>query len=107
MQNHELWVELRIDQPSYLVLCGNYGEKIHRAFNLSRQGVRWRFQRIMEMYIASFETILFVEKILGSELRHDAVTISRQRYELNQRQAHTFFESADNLRRPKGPDREG
>ena len=101
MQDHELWVERRLDSPGYLVLCGNYGQKIHGAFGQSRQGVRWRFQRVMEMYIASFETILFIEKILGSDLRRDATAISRQRYELRQRNAADDFVGADALPRDR------
>jgi len=30
-----------------MVLRGTYGEKIHRAFRMSRQGVRWRFWRVL------------------------------------------------------------
>ena len=89
------WSQRRMNQPDDLVLCGNYGEKIHRRFRMTRQGVRWRFQRIMDMYISSFESILFVEKHLGSQLRHDAVAISRQRYELRQRVPTATFQRAD------------
>ena len=99
MQDHELWVDRRMNCPDELVLCGNYGEKIHRRFRVSRQGVRWRFQRIMDMYISSFETILFIEKILGPRLRDDAIAISRQRYEMRHRLPHATFQRANAVER--------
>ena len=69
-----------------MVLKGTYGEKIHRTFGMTRQGVRWRFQRVMgDMYVSAFETILFIEKIFGTELREYAMRISKERYELRQK----------------------
>ena len=60
MESKELWVELKPDNPSYMVLKGTYGEKIHRTFHMSRQGVRWRFYRLFnQIYVEAFETILF------------------------------------------------
>ena len=83
-------VELRPGDPSRMVLKGTYGEKIHDAFGVTRQGVRWRFQHIFsEMYCRAFETILFIEKNFGTQLRDYAIRISRERYtlrdELNRR----------------------
>jgi len=59
----DLWVELKPDQPSYMVLRGTYGEKIHSAFHMTRQGVRWRFFRLLnDIYVSAFETVLFIER---------------------------------------------
>ena len=46
MESMDLWVELTPGRPSYMVLRGTYGEKIHKTFRITRQGVRWRFQRL-------------------------------------------------------------
>jgi hypothetical protein len=98
MESHDLSVELRAGQPSYLVLRGTYGDKVHEAFGMSRQGVRWRFQRLLgDVYVSAFESILFVEKTLGSQLRDHAVRISQERYELRQRLREAGFQSADSL----------
>lgn len=83
MQSHDLSVELKIDRPSYMVLRGTYGDKINRAFRMTRQGVRWRFQRIFnDVYVSAFSTILLIEKTFGPELREHAIRISKERYEL-------------------------
>ena len=98
MESKELWVELRPGRPSYLVLRGTYGDKTHQAFRMSRQGVRWRFQRLLgDVYVSAFETILFVERTFGPQLREHAVRISQERYELRQRLHETGFQSADTL----------
>ena len=95
MEWHELQVELRPGKPSYMVLRGTYGDHIDKAFHMTRQGVRWRFQRLADAYIASFETILFFERTLGSQLRQHAVRISRERHELRQQVTANGFQSAD------------
>jgi len=75
-----------------MVLRGTYGEKIHRVFRMSRQGVRWRFQRLMNhLYVSSFELILMIETTFGTQLRDHAIRISRERHALRQEVA---FESA-------------
>lgn len=81
----DLRVELKLSDPSYMILKGTYGEKIYKAFRMTRQGVRWRFQRLFcQVYVEAFETILMIEKIFGTELREYAVRISKERYELRQ-----------------------
>ena len=98
MDAKDLWVDLRIDQPSYMVLRGTYGDKLHAAFRLSRQGVRWRFQRLFnDIYVSAFETILFVETTFGPALRDNAIRISRERYALRQRAPRAEFQSAADL----------
>ncbi len=68
-----------------MVLKGTYGRKIHEAFGITRQGVRWRFQHLFgAAYVEAFETVLFIEKTFGTELREHALRISRERYALRQ-----------------------
>ena len=96
MESRDLWVELKPDQPSRMVLRGTYGERVHKAFRMSRQGVRWRFWRLFnDIYVSAFETILFVEKVFRTELREHAIRISRERYAL--RQEAISFQTADAL----------
>ena len=83
METKNLWVELKLDNPSRMILKGTYGEKIHKTFGVTRQGVRWRFHHIFsDAYISAFETILAIEKIFGTQLREYAVHISREKYAL-------------------------
>jgi len=56
MDSKDLWVELKPGEPSRMVLCGTYGEKIHKSFRMTRQGVRWRFQHLFgDIYIKAFD----------------------------------------------------
>lgn len=81
-----------------MVLRGTYGDRINQAFRMTRQGVRWRFQRLFnDVYISAFSTILFVEKTFGPQLREHAIRISKERYELRQRITENGFQSADSL----------
>jgi len=98
MDSKDLWVELKPDRPSHMVLKGTYGEKIHKAFRMSRQGVRWRFWRLFnEIYVETFCTILFIEKVFGTQLREHAIRISKERYAFRQKIAKSGFQSADSL----------
>lgn len=98
MELKDLSVELRPGKPSYLVLKGTYGEKVHQAFRMSRQGVRWRFHRVFsEMYVSAFETILFIERSFGTELREHAIRISKERHAERQRWRESGLQSADSL----------
>ena len=93
-----MWVELRPGRPSYMVLKGTYGEKIHKTFRMSRQGVRWRFQRLFNhVYVEAFEIILMIEKTFGTQLREYAIRISRERYEVRREAMRKGFQSADEL----------
>jgi len=105
MESKDLWVELQPDEPSYMVLRGTYGQRIHQAFHMSRQGVRWWFRHLFnEMYVSAFETILFIEKAFGTELREHAIRISKERYALRQEAQQSGFHSADSLLfRRQGP----
>ncbi len=82
------------NKPSYMVLKGTYGEKIHKTFRMTRQGVRWRFQRLFNhVYVKAFETILIIEKTFGTQLRDYAVRVSRERYGLRGEILSNGFES--------------
>ena len=95
MDTKNLWVELKLDSPSRMILKGTYGEKIHKTFGVTRQGVRWRFQHIFgSAYIAAFETILTIEKIFGTQLREYAIKISKEKYALKQEALNKRFQTA-------------
>jgi hypothetical protein len=98
MESKDLWVELKPGRPSYMVLKGTYGEKIHTTFRMTRQGVRWRFQRLFcQIYVEAFETILMIEKIFGTELREYAVRIGKERYALRQEIMNKGFQTAEDV----------
>lgn len=83
LEENDLRVELRDDGLKHFVLRQNYGSHIEGHFSLSRQGVRWRFQRLLnEIYVAAYETILFIESCLGVDLRRHAMTIAKERAEM-------------------------
>lgn len=100
MESKDLWVEFIAGHPGYMVLRGTYGDKVHQAFRMTRQGVRWRFQRLFnEVYVNAFSTILFVEKVFGPQLREHAVRISQERYTLRQEHRQANFQSAHEVSR--------
>lgn len=100
MESKDLRVELRAGQPSCMILKGTYGEKIHKTFGVTRQGVRWRFQHLFgRKYIGAFETIIFIEKIFGTQLRDYAIRISRERYALRQKALQTGFEDGSSCKK--------
>ena len=95
MESKDLCVELKPNRPSYMLLKGTYGEKIHKTFRMTRQGVRWRFQRLFnQVYVEAFETILMIEKAFGAELRDYAVRISKERYAMRQKVLSNGFQTA-------------
>ena len=106
MASRDLSVEYRPGRPGYLVLRGTYGDKVHKAFGMSRQGVRWRFHRLFnDVYVSSFEVILLIERTFGPQLREHAVRISQERYALRQRLRESGFQSAEALaHRRESPD---
>ena len=88
-------MELKPGKSSYMVLKGTYGEKIHKTFRMTRQGVRWRFYRLFnQVYVDAFSTILMIEKVFRIQLREYAVKISKERYELRQEVLSQGFQSA-------------
>lgn len=105
IESANLTVELCPGEPSRMVLRGTYGQKVHDTFGMTRQGVRWRFQRVFgDIYVSSFETILFIERIFGTQLRDHAIRISRERYAMATRCETDGFVSADVLLRQKRTD---
>ena len=102
MDSKDLWVELKPNRPSYMVLKGTYGEKIHKTFRMTRQGVRWRFHRLFNhVYVEAFETILFLEKVFGMQLRDYAIRVSKERYELRREIQKVKFQSVSVKRQQK------
>ena len=86
MDEKELAIELRENGRKRLVLRKNYGTRIEQYFGMTRQGVRWRFQRLMnEIYPQAYLTILFIESSFGTSLRKDAMAIARQQADLQRR----------------------
>ena len=81
-----LEIELKKDGLKRLILRKNYGDKITSCFNLTRQGIRWRFHHIFsEIYVSAYEVIYFVESLFGTELRQKAIEIARERVELRKK----------------------
>lgn len=86
LDSKDLAIELKYDGFKRMILRKNYGEKIESAFNLTRQGVRWRFQRLFnEIYISAYECIYMVESLFGTDLRHKAMEIARERVEFRKK----------------------
>jgi len=85
MEKKELAINLKEDGVKRLVLCQNYGDKVERSFNMTRQGVRWRFQHLAEIYISSLETIYFLESNFGPELRPMALEVAKERVALRKK----------------------
>lgn len=81
MESRDLSVELQAGMPSYMILRGTYGQKVAKAFRVTRQGVRWRFHHVFnKIYVEAFETVLMIEKTFGTRLRDFAICISRERH---------------------------
>jgi hypothetical protein len=99
IDSKDLRVELRPGQPSCMILKGTYGEKIHKTFGVTRQGVRWRFRHLFgNKYVESFETIMFIEKIFGTQLRDYAIRISKEKYALRQKALQTGFQDGASIK---------
>ena len=83
LEAKDLTIELKHDGYKYMVLRQNYGQKIESIFGTSRQGVRWRFQRLFnDIYVSAYTTIYWVEKNFGTQLRQMALTIAKDRITL-------------------------
>ena len=57
-----------------------------------------------QAYIGAFETIVFIEKVFGTQLRDYAIRISKERYALRQKVLQAGFEDARDLK-PSGSNR--
>ena len=76
----DLDIDLKKNGLKRLVLRQNYGDKIASCFNMTRQGVRWRFQRLFnDIYVSAYECIYWIESLFGTELRQMAIEIAKER----------------------------
>ena len=99
LEEKELTIELKKDGLKRLVLRQNYGDKVEKTFNMSRQGVRWRFYRLFnEIYVEAYEIIFWMESHFGTDLRQKAMEIARERVELRKKVQKIEFDDAYRLR---------
>ena len=90
LESKDLSIELKQDGLKRLVLRQNYGDKVESCFDMTRQGVRWRFQRLFnDIYVNAYLTIFWVESNFGTELRQKAIEIARERVELKKKAQET------------------
>jgi hypothetical protein len=83
LEEKQLRIELKDDGLKHLVLRQNYGDRIERVFGMTRQGVRWRFQRLFnEVYVEAYERVWWIEANFGTDLRHHAIAMAKERIEL-------------------------
>jgi hypothetical protein len=76
----DLDIGLKKDGLKRLVLRQNYGDKIEACFGMTRQGIRWRFQRLFnDIYVSAYETIFWIESNFGTGLRQKAIEIAKER----------------------------
>ncbi len=105
IEQDSVWIERTLDSPLHFVLRGNYGDRVERLFKLTRQGVRWRFWRLFnDIYVSAYETIIFIEKQLGTGLRQDALIIAHDRFARRQQKlSELSFKEANPY---AGPDKD-
>jgi len=83
LESKDLSIELKKAGCKYMVLRQNYGDKIESVFGTSRQGVRWRFQRLFnDIYVSAYCTIFWIESYFGTELRQMALQIAKEQIAL-------------------------
>lgn len=105
IDSDDLWIERTINRPSRFVLKGNYGARIEKKLGLTRQGVRWRFQRLFnELYVDSFCVLVYIERILGPEYRQDALIIASERFDDRRRALSDLSFKEANTYRAKDQD---
>jgi hypothetical protein len=86
LESKELSIELKEAGLKRFVLHRNYGDKIETEFNMTRQGIRWRFNRLFnQIYINSYLAIFWIESNFGTELRKMALEIARERIEVRKK----------------------
>ena len=92
LEQKELRIDLKEDGLKRFVLHQNYGDKVEKAFGMTRQGVRWRFQRLFnEIYVQAYESIFWIESQFGTELRPMALEIARERVALRKKATQKGF----------------
>ena len=103
LESKDLSVEMKEDGYKRLVLRQNYGTKIESCFKMTRQGVRWRFQRLFnDIYVDAYMAIYLVESQFGIQLRQQALAIAKERVEIRKR--HQQMGDFDVCRRQNGQD---
>ncbi len=107
----DLAVDMKDAGYKRLVLRQNYGDKIETSFKMTRQGVRWRFQRLFnDIYVSAYEAIYLIESQFGTQLRQQALAIVRERVEMRKKQqkigdlSFCRRESNDKATNPTGPE---
>jgi hypothetical protein len=107
-EKKELSIELKDCGYKTLVLRQNYGDRIETYFGMSRQGVRWRFQRLFnDIYTSAYETVYWVESNFGTSLRPLALEIIKERVEMRKKaKKMAFFETPrrENTNEEPNPD---
>jgi len=104
LDSKDLAVEMKDDGYKRLVLRQNYGDKIETSFKMSRQGVRWRFQRLFnDIYVSAYTSIYMIESQFGTQLRQQALAIVKERVEM--RKKHQQMGNFDACRRENEQDR--
>ncbi|OVE73929.1 hypothetical protein BVX94_02320 [bacterium B17] len=107
VDENTLWIERVLTPPGHFILRGNYGAHVARQFGLTRQGVRWRFWRLFnEIYVSAYESILFIERTFGTQLRSGAMDIARQRFQTRQQMLKDPFFKEVNPYRGSNKDRD-
>jgi len=82
----DLNIELKKNGLKRLVLRQNYGDRIEKDFGMTRQGIRWRFQRLFnEVYVSAYESLYTIESLFGTELRRKAMEIAKDRVEFRKK----------------------
>jgi len=80
LDSKDLAIELKYDGLKRFVLRQNYGDKIEDTFKMTRQGIRWRFQRLFnDIYINAYLTLFWIESNFGTDLRQMAIEIAKER----------------------------
>ena len=100
LDQKDLRIELQERGFKRLVLRQNYGSRIETYFGMTRQGVRWRFQRLADVYVSAYETIYWLESNFGAGLRQKAMAIAKERAELRRK-----AQSAGSIRPIKSEDK--
>ena len=92
LEEKELKIDLKEDGVKRFVLRQNYGDKVEKAFGMTRQGVRWRFNRVFnEAYVSAYEALFWVETHFGTDLRLMALDIARERVALRRKASSRGF----------------
>ena len=86
LESKDLSIEMKEDGYKRLVLKQNYGDKIESCFRMTRQGVRWRFNRLFnQIYIDSYLSIFWIESNFGTQLRQPALAIAKEQVEMRKK----------------------